>query len=74
VDESSEKIEAVTVTLEAGAAIFAIPYTGGTATVLKHAVARCGGRLLADEPADARALRAGRPAAARGCRLRAAGA
>jgi hypothetical protein len=49
-------IEAIAATLEAGAAIFAILYTGGTVTVLDDAVARCGGRLIAEEPVDVREL------------------
>jgi hypothetical protein len=58
-------IEAIAATLPAGAALFAVLDTGGTATVLEDAVARCGGRVLADEPVDARAL------AQAGSRLRA---
>jgi hypothetical protein len=49
-------MEAMGATLEAGAAIFAILSTGGTATVLEEAVTRCRGRVLADEPVDGRAL------------------
>jgi hypothetical protein len=49
-------IEAIAAAVEAGAAIFAVLYMGGTATVLEDAVARCGGRLIADEPVDVRAL------------------
>ena len=49
-------IEAIAATLEPGAAILATLHTGGAATVLEDAVARCGGRLNTDEPVDARAL------------------
>jgi hypothetical protein len=49
-------IEAMAATLEAGAAILAVLQTGPTAAVLEDAVARCGGRRIADEPVDARAL------------------
>ena len=42
--------------LEAGGAILAVLSTGATATVLADAVARSGGRLITDEPVDARAL------------------
>lgn len=45
-------IEAIAATLEPGAAIFAVLHVGGGATVLEDAVARCGGRRIADEPAD----------------------
>lgn len=45
-------IEAIAATLEPGAAIFAVLHAGGAATVLEDAVARCGGRRIADEPAD----------------------
>ena len=45
-------IEAIAATLEPGAAIFAVLHTGASATVLEDAVARCGGRPIADEPAD----------------------
>jgi hypothetical protein len=58
-------IEAIAATLQAGAALFAVLDTGGTATVLEDAVARSGGRVIADEPVDARAL------AQAGSRLRA---
>ncbi len=59
-------IEAIAATLEAGAAIFAILYTGTAATALEDAVARCGGRPIVGEPVDARML------AQTGPRLRAA--
>ena len=49
-------IEAVAATLEAGAAIFAVLHTGGSATALDEAVARSDGRLIADDLVDARAL------------------
>ena len=49
-------IEAIAATLEAGTAIFALLYSGGTPTVLDDAVARGHGRLIADEPVDAQAL------------------
>jgi hypothetical protein len=49
-------IEAIAAALEAGAAIFAVLQTGPTAAVLEDAVARCGGRRVADEPVEARAL------------------
>lgn len=49
-------IDAMGVTLQAGAALFAVLQAGPTATALEDAVARCGGRLIADEPVDARAL------------------
>jgi hypothetical protein len=49
-------IEAIGGTLEAGAAVLAILCTSCAATILEDAVARCGGRLIADEPVDARAL------------------
>ena len=50
------EIEAIGAALEAGVAILAVLSTGGTATDLADAVARCGGRLVADEPVDACAL------------------
>ena len=53
---SRPEIEAIGAALEAGVAILAVLSTGGTATDLADAVARCGGRLIADEPVDARAL------------------
>lgn len=49
-------IEALAETLEEGAAILAVLQAGSAADVLEDAVARCGGRPLADEPVDARAL------------------
>jgi hypothetical protein len=61
-----DAVDAMGATLEAGAAIFAILCTGGIPTVLEEAVRRCGGRVLADEPIDARSL------AQAGPRLRAA--
>ena len=50
------EIEAIGDSLKAGAAILAVLTTGATATVLADAVARCGGRPIADESVDARAL------------------
>jgi hypothetical protein len=49
-------IEAVAANLEAGAAIFAVLHAGGAATALDEAVSRSHGRLIADDPVDARAL------------------
>jgi hypothetical protein len=49
-------IEAIAATLPAGAALFAVLDTGDTATLLEDAVARCGGRVIADEPVDAGTL------------------
>jgi hypothetical protein len=49
-------IEAIGATLEAGAAIFAVLHTGSAPTALEDAVARCHGRLIADDPVDAGAL------------------
>ena len=49
-------IEAIAATLQAGDAILAVLQTGPTATVLEDAVVRCGGRRIADEPVDARAI------------------
>jgi hypothetical protein len=49
-------IEAIADTLEAGAAILAMLQPGPAASVLEEAVARSGGRSIADEPVDARAL------------------
>jgi hypothetical protein len=49
-------IEAIAATLPAGAALFAVLDTGDTAAMLEDAVARCGGRVIADEPVDAQAL------------------
>jgi hypothetical protein len=51
-----ELIEAIAATLEAGAAIVTVLHTGGAPTVLDEAVARCHGRLIADDPVDAQAL------------------
>jgi len=59
-------IESLVAALEAGGALLAVLSTGETATALEEAVARCGGRVVADEPVDARAL------AQLGPRLRAA--
>jgi hypothetical protein len=42
--------------LQAGAAILAVLNSGPTAPVLEDAVTGCGGRSIADEPVDARAL------------------
>jgi hypothetical protein len=50
------EIEAIGAALEAGAAIFAVLSTGAPPMVLADAVARCGGRPIADEPVDAREL------------------
>jgi hypothetical protein len=49
-------IEAIAATLDAGAAMFAVLYTGSAPTALDDAVARCDGRLTADHAVDARAL------------------
>ena len=49
-------IEAIAAALEAGAAVLAVLSTGESAVALEEAVARCGGRLVADEPVEARAL------------------
>jgi hypothetical protein len=49
-------IEEVGATLDAGAAIFVVLHTGGTPTALDDAVARCHGRLVADEAVDATTL------------------
>jgi hypothetical protein len=49
-------IEAIGAALEAGASIFVLLYMGDSGTVLERAVARCGGRRIADEPVNARAL------------------
>jgi len=49
-------IEAIAATLDPGDAVLAVLFTGPAATVLEEAVARSGGRLVADEPSDARAL------------------
>jgi hypothetical protein len=45
-------IEAIGATLEPGAAIFAVLHAGTSGAVLEDAVARSGGRRIADEPAD----------------------
>jgi hypothetical protein len=50
------QIEAIGAGLEAGASIFVLLYTGDSGTVLERAVARCGGRRIADEPVNARSL------------------
>ena len=49
-------IEALAATLKEGAAILAVLHSGAAAEVLEDAVARCGGRPIADEPVDAGAL------------------
>ena len=49
-------IETIAGTLEAGAAIFAVLHTGGAPTVLDDAVERSHGRLIADDPVEAKAL------------------
>ena len=49
-------IELIGAALEAGTALLAVLSTGGTAVELEEAVARCGGRVIADEPVGARAL------------------
>ena len=49
-------VEEMAATLEAGAAIFAVLYTGSAPTALEDAVARCHGRLIADDPVNAGAL------------------
>jgi hypothetical protein len=49
-------IEAVAATLEDGAAIVAVLHTGAAPTVLDEAVARCEGRLIANDPVDAQAF------------------
>ena len=49
-------VEEIAATLEAGAAIFAVLYTGSAPTALEDAVARCHGRLIADHPVNAGAL------------------
>jgi hypothetical protein len=49
-------IEEIAATLDAGAAIFVVLHTGRAPTALDDAVARCRGRLIADEPVDATAL------------------
>lgn len=60
------EIEALAAALEPGGALLAVLTTGEPATALEEAVARCGGRRVADEAVDARAL------AQLGPRLRAA--
>jgi hypothetical protein len=50
------EIEAIGAGLDAGATILAVLSTGATATVLADAAARCGGRLIADEPVEGQAL------------------
>jgi hypothetical protein len=45
-------IEVIGGTLEPGAAIFALLHAGTSGAVLEDAVARSGGRCIADEPAD----------------------
>jgi hypothetical protein len=50
------EIETLGAALEAGGALLAVLSTGGAVIALEEAVARCGGRLIADEPVDARAL------------------
>jgi hypothetical protein len=49
-------IEAIAATLEPGASLVAVLHTGGVPTVLDEAVARSDGRLIANDPVDARAL------------------
>ena len=49
-------VEAIAATLERGAAVLAVLYAVPAPAVLEDAVARCGGRLIADEPADASTL------------------
>jgi hypothetical protein len=49
-------IESVAATVEAGAAILAVLHTGGAPTVLDDAVARGRGRLIAEDPVDARSF------------------
>jgi hypothetical protein len=49
-------IEAIAAGLQDGVAILAVLHTGGAPTVLDEAVARAHGRLIANEPTDARAL------------------
>ena len=51
-----ELIEALAATLQDGAAIIAVLYSGAVPTVLDEAVARSQGRLIADDPVDAQAL------------------
>jgi hypothetical protein len=49
-------IEAIAAALEPGAALAAILHSGRAPAVLDDAVARSGGRLVADDAVDARAL------------------
>lgn len=49
-------IEAIAAVLEAGGAVLAVLSTGEPAVALEEAVARCGGRMVAEEAVDARAL------------------
>jgi hypothetical protein len=49
-------IEAIATTLGPGDAVLAVLYTGPAAAVLEEAVARSGGRRIADEPTEAGAL------------------
>ena len=49
-------IEQINAALEPGAAIFAILHTGQDPSVVKDAVARSGGRIIADEHVEARTL------------------
>jgi hypothetical protein len=49
-------IEAIATPLGPGTAVLAVLFTGPTATVLEEAVARSRGRVVVDEPSEARAL------------------
>jgi hypothetical protein len=49
-------IEEIAATLDAGAAMFAVLHTGSAPTTLDDAVARCRGRLVAEQAVDAGAL------------------
>jgi hypothetical protein len=49
-------IEEIAATLDADAAMFAVLHTGSAPTALDDAVARCHGRLIAEDSVDARAL------------------
>jgi hypothetical protein len=49
-------IEQIATTLEPGTAILAVLTTGGAPSELESGVARCHGRLVADNPVDAGAL------------------
>jgi hypothetical protein len=51
-----EVIEVVAASLETGGAMLAMIHTGPPVAVLDDAVARCGGRPVADEPVDVRTL------------------